>query len=63
MIEISFNQAPQQVKSLAESWHKYNVMAGLEMVILLVSVLSYYALYSLVKGIIWFFKRLKKPAD
>jgi hypothetical protein len=55
--EVSFDQAPLQVKHLAENWHTYNVMAGLEMTLMLMFVLCYYMLYLLVKGTIRFFKR------
>lgn len=55
--EISLGQAPQQVKDLAKNWHKYNVMAGLEMTILLIFVFCYYILYILTKGILRLFKK------
>ena len=55
--EISFDQVPQQVKDLAQNWHKYNVMAGLEMTISLIFVFSYYMVYILGKGILRLFKR------
>lgn len=49
---IPFDQIPQQVKDLAERWHRYNVMAGVEMTIMLIFVFSYYVLYLLIKGLI-----------
>lgn len=55
--EKSFDGVPQQVKDLAQSWHKHNVTAGMEMALLILLVLGYYFLYFLVKGIMWFFKR------
>lgn len=58
--EVSFDQVPQQVKNLAESWHKYNIMASLEMTILFIFVFSYYTLYILVKGTIKLLKKKKK---
>lgn len=48
VIEISFDQAPQEVKDLAENWHKYNVMAGLEITMLLIFMLGYYILTILI---------------
>lgn len=50
--KVSFDMVPQHVKELAKNWHKYNVMAGLGMTILLLSVFCYYILYFLVKGIL-----------
>lgn len=55
--KISFDGVPQQVKNLAQSWHKYNVTAAMEMAVLILLVLCYYFLYFLVKGIMWLFKR------
>ena len=55
--EVSFDQVPVQVKELAESWHKYNVIAGMEMTLLLIVILSYYILYFLVKGTVRLFKK------
>lgn len=60
--EVSFGQVPLQVKELAESWHKYNVIAGVEMTLLLIGILSYYILYFLFKGTVRLFKR-KKNTD
>jgi len=57
--EVSFDQVPVQVKELAESWHKYNVNAGVAMTLLLIVILCYYILYFLVKGILRLFKRKK----
>jgi hypothetical protein len=57
VIEVTFDRVPQQVKDLAESWYKYNVMAGLEMTILFIFVLCYYILYILVMGILRLFKK------
>ncbi len=54
--DVSFDQAPHQVKRLAEGWYKYNVTAGLEMAILLIFVLGYYILYFFVMGIISIYK-------
>lgn len=55
--EVTFDRVPQQVKGLAKSWHKYNVMAGLEMSILLIFVFCYYSLYILVMGFLRLIKR------
>jgi len=57
--EVSFDQVPQQVKELAKSWHKYNIIAGAEMTLLLIVIFSYYILYFLVKGTMRLFKRKK----
>jgi len=57
--EVSFDQVSQQVKNLAESWYKYNIMASLEMTILIIFILSYYTMYILVKGIKRLFKKKK----
>jgi hypothetical protein len=61
VVEVSFDKVPQQVKNLAESWHKYNVMAGLERTLLVIFVFSYYILYLLIKGTMKLFKRKEKP--
>ncbi len=58
--EVSFEQVSQQVKDLAKSWHKYNVMAGLETTILFISVFCYYILYGLIMGFLRLFKRKKR---
>jgi len=55
--EVSFDQVPQHVKGLAKSWHKYNVMAGLGMSILLIFVVCYYILYILILGFLRLIKR------
>jgi len=55
--KISFDQVPQQIKDLAKSWHRYNVMAGLTMTLLLIAVICYYVLYIFVKVILGLFKR------
>ena len=54
--KVSFDLVPQHVKNLAKSWHKYNVMAGMTMTLLLLFVVCYYILYILVKGILRLFK-------
>jgi len=61
--DVSLEQAPRQIKDLAERWHKYNVMAGMEITLWLIFVLGYYMVYFLVKGAIGLFKRKKKPID
>ncbi len=58
--EVPFDQVPQQVKDLARSWHKYNVMAGLETAILIISVFCYYILYFLILGVLRLLKRRKR---
>lgn len=58
--EASFDQVPQEVKSLARSWYRYNVTAGLEMSVLLIFMVFYYVLYVLIKGILRLFKKKKK---
>ena len=55
--KVSFDQVPQLIKDLAKSWHKYNVMAGLTMTLLLLSVVCYYILYVFVKVILRVFKK------
>ena len=55
--KVAFDQVPQQVKDLAKSWHKYNVMAGLTMTLLLLSVVCYYILYVFVKIILRVLKK------
>jgi len=50
--KVSFDRVPQQVKDLAKSWHKYNVMAGMTMTLLFLFVACYYILYILVKVIL-----------
>lgn len=55
--KVPFDGVPQQVKDLAKSWHKYNVMAGLTMTILLFSVVCYYILYFLFKVVLKLFKK------
>lgn len=55
--EISFDRVPQEVKRLAENWHKYNVMAAMEIAIFIAFVVCYYILYVLVKGILRLFRR------
>ena len=57
--KLPFDRVPQQVKDLAENWHRYNVMAGITTVILFLFVLCYYILYIIVKGILRLFKRKK----
>jgi len=58
--EVSFDQVPQQVKDLADRWHKYNVMAGLETTLLLIFVFSYYILYIFAKGLLRLLNRKKE---
>ena len=55
--KVSFDRIPQQVKDLAKSWHKYNVMAGMTMTLLFLFVVCYYILYILVKVILRLFKK------
>jgi hypothetical protein len=55
--KIPFDHTDQEIKDLAKSWHRYNVMAGLEMTILILSVLCYYILYFIVTGIVKLFKK------
>ncbi len=55
--KIAFDQAPLQIKDLAKSWHKYNVMAGLTMTLLLLSVVCYYILYVFVTIILRLVKK------
>jgi hypothetical protein len=55
--KVPFDRVSQQIKDLAKSWHKYNVMAGMTMTLLFLFVVCYYVLYILVKVI---FKLLKK---
>jgi len=55
--KVSFDRVPQHVKELAKNWHKYNVMAGLVMTIVLLFVFCYYILYLLVMGILRLFKK------
>ncbi len=57
--EVPFEQVPQHVKGLVKSWHRYNVMAGLETTLLIIFVVCYYILYVFVKGILWLFNRKK----
>ncbi len=59
VIEVSFDQVPQQIKDLAQNWHNYNVMAGLEMTILFIFVFGYYVLYIIIVGLLNLFKRKK----
>lgn len=61
--EVSFDHVLLHIKSLAESWRRYNVMAGVETAILLIFVVCYYVFYFFVKGILWLFKRKKKITD
>ena len=56
--EISLKQAPREIKDLAQSWHRYHVMAGLEMTILFILALGYYVLLLLLKGIVKLIKRV-----
>lgn len=58
--KVPFDGVPQQVKELAKSWHKYNVMASLTMTILLFSVVCYYILYFLVKVVLKLFKKKQR---
>ena len=55
--KVTFDQVPQQIKDLAQNWHKYNVMAGMTMTLLLLFVACYYVVYILVKVILRLFKR------
>jgi hypothetical protein len=55
--KISFDQVTHEIKALAQRWHRYNVMAGLEMTISILFVFFYYFLYILVKIILKFFKK------
>ncbi len=50
--KISFGRVPQRIKDLSQNWHRYNVMAGLEMTLLLLAVFCYYFLYFFVKGMV-----------
>jgi hypothetical protein len=59
VIEVSFDQVPQHIKDLAQNWHKYNVIAGVEMTLLLIVILSYYILYFLIKETVRLFNRKK----
>jgi len=55
--KISFDQVSQEIKALAQSWHRYNVVAGLEMTISILFVFCYYILYILVKVVLKLFKK------
>lgn len=55
--KVSFDQVPQQIKDLAQNWHKYNVMAGMTMTLLLLFVACYYILYIFIRVILRLFKR------
>jgi hypothetical protein len=55
--KVSFDQVSQQIKDLAQNWHKYNVMAGMTMTLLLLFVACYYILYIFVKVVLRLFKR------
>ena len=55
--KVSFDQVPQQIKDLAKNWHKYNVMAGITITLLLLFVACYYILYIIVRVILRLFKR------
>jgi hypothetical protein len=55
--EVSFDHVPRKVKDLAVSWHKHNVVASLEIAILLIFVITYYILYAFIKIILVVFKR------
>ena len=63
VIEVPFDQVPQQIKDLAQKWHNYNVMAGLEMTILFIFVFGYYVLYVFVMGFLNLFKRKKRAKE
>ena len=55
--KVSFDRVDQEIKDLAKNWHRYNVMAGIEMTILILFVFCYYGLYFLVKVILKLFKK------
>jgi len=57
VIKVPFDGVPQQVKDLAKNWHRYNVMAGMEMTLLILSVGCYYILYVFVKIILRVLKK------
>jgi len=57
---ISFEKAPQTVKNLAKNWHKYNVMAGLEITLLFLFVFCYYLVYLIINSILNFYNQKKR---
>jgi len=55
--KVPFDQMDQQIKDLAKSWHRYNILAGLEMTSLIFFVFCYYGLYFLIKVVLKLFRR------
>jgi len=58
--KVSFDQVDQQIKDLAKSWHRYNVLAGLEMTALIFFVFCYYVLYLFIMTILKLIRRKHK---
>ncbi len=58
--KVSFDRVEQEIKDLAKSWHRYNVMAGLEMTTLIFFMFCYYGLYFLVKVVLKLFKKKQR---
>ncbi|MDA3916915.1 MAG: hypothetical protein PF690_08080 [Deltaproteobacteria bacterium] len=55
--KVSFDHVDQQIKDLAKNWHRYNVLAGLEMISLLFFVFCYYGLYLFIMMILKLIRR------
>jgi hypothetical protein len=55
--KVSFDKTNQEIKDLATKWHRYNVMAGIEMTLFILFILCYYTLFFLVKGVLKLFRR------
>ncbi len=46
---LSFDSAPKRLKDMANQWHRFNVIGGIEIVILLVLTGGYYLIYAIIR--------------
>ena len=57
---IPFNQAIFETSELARRWHRFNVMAAIDFLIMVISAAVYYVLLGCIVGVVWLVSRFKK---
>jgi len=57
IVEIGYDKIPAHISELAKNWHRYNIIAGLELTLILLFSFCYYILYFLVSGLLRLFSK------
>lgn len=60
VIQSSFEMSTPEAKELAHQWHQLNVMASLEIFLMVLFAFAYYLLMGCIVGIVWLARRFKK---